>query len=145
MPAPRPLVVIVDDHAGFRSAARGLFEARGYDVVAEADSGAALWAVLERCVPDLVVLDIGLGAENGFDVARVLTHAHPSVAVLLVSASDHYAGLERIQASGARGFVGKSDLMRVDLEAIWRHSHAWFPDSTATAAPLRCGTPGFSA
>ena len=36
----RPRVVIVDDQAGFRSVARRLLEARGYDVVAEAASGA---------------------------------------------------------------------------------------------------------
>jgi CheY-like chemotaxis protein len=119
MPARRPSVVIVDDHAGFRSAACALFAARGYDVVGAADSRASLGAIFDLCVPDLVVLDVGLGAENGFDVARALTDAHPSVAVLLVSASNHHADPQRVRDSGACGFIPKSQLMTVDIEEIW--------------------------
>src|SRR4051812_34998457 len=70
MPAPRPRVVIVDDNAGFREAARELFTARGWDVVAEADCAAVALSAVTASAPDLVVVDVGLGADNGFEIAR---------------------------------------------------------------------------
>jgi len=42
-----PTVVIVDDHPGFRSSARALLEAAGFEVVGEAENGASALAAVE--------------------------------------------------------------------------------------------------
>jgi CheY-like chemotaxis protein len=120
MPSTR--VLIVDDHPVFRGVARDLLEARGFVVAAEADGLVTALEALERCVPDAVLLDVCLGQESGYDVARALTDARPGLAVLLVSADDRHLCRERVRDSGACGFVLKPRLVHADLGAFWRHA-----------------------
>ena len=110
-------VLIVDDQAPFRTAARALLERRGYQVVGEASDGAAAVALATRLLPDAVLLDVRLGADDGFAVARALTRACPGTAVLLTSCEDQRA--DEVAASGARGFLRKEQLPAADLAAFW--------------------------
>ncbi len=113
-------VLIGDDHDAFREAARDLLEHRGYTVVGDAgDATAAVEAAL-RLQPDAVLLDVHLGSDDGFAVARVLARACPGAAVLLVSSDDYRHLSQRVEDSGARGFVLKSQLAVADLAACWR-------------------------
>ena len=66
-------VLIVDDHAGFRSFARALLEAEGFDVVGEAQDGATAIAEGARLGPQLVLLDVALPDMDGFAVCDALT------------------------------------------------------------------------
>ena len=115
----RPQVVIVDDHATFRGAARMLLEARGYDVVAEAVSADAALAAVERHAPTAVLLDVRLGEDDGFALCGTLTRRHPELAVLLASDGDFEHIADRVATCGARGFVRKSRLALVDLGQFW--------------------------
>ncbi len=56
----RPTVVIVDDHAGFRSRARALLEAEGFDVVGEAEDWVSALVAIGQLHPHVVFLDIQL-------------------------------------------------------------------------------------
>ena len=111
-------ILIVDDHPMFRRAARELLHARGYDVIAEADSPRNALGVVERLAPDGVLVDVHLGDESGFDLARALTCAHPDLAVLLTS-SDDLERPEGAHACGACGFVLKARLTAVDFELFF--------------------------
>ena len=115
----RPQVVIVDDHATFRGAARMLLEARGYDVVAEAVDAAAALAAVEEHEPTAVLLDVRLGEDDGFALCGTLTRRHPELAVLLASDGDFEHIADRVATCGARGFVRKSRLALVDLGQFW--------------------------
>ncbi len=115
----RPQVVIVDDHATFRGAARMLLEARGYDVVAEAVSADAALAAVEEHEPTAVLLDVRLGEDDGFALCGTLTRRHPELAVLLASDGDFEHMADRVATCGARGFVPKSRLALVDLGEFW--------------------------
>jgi DNA-binding NarL/FixJ family response regulator len=115
----RPQVVIVDDHATFRGAARMLLEARGYDVVAEAVSADAALAAVEQHEPTAVLLDVRLGEDDGFALCGTLTRRHPELAVLLASDGDFEHIADRVATCGARGFVRKSRLAQVDLGEFW--------------------------
>src|SRR5438552_3869624 len=53
-------VLIVDDHPSFRASARSLLEADGYEIVGEAENGAAAVRAAEALHPDLVLLDVQL-------------------------------------------------------------------------------------
>jgi DNA-binding NarL/FixJ family response regulator len=112
-------VVIVDDQPGFRHAARRLLEARGYDVVAEACSAATAIDAVEHHEPTALLLDVRLGDDDGFAVCGTLTRSHPGLAVLLASDGDYEHMQEQIAACGARGFVQKAQLARVDLGHYW--------------------------
>ncbi len=65
-------VLIVDDHAGFRRAARAILEEEGYDVIAESATGTEAFEAVERFRPTLVLLDIGMPGMDGYEVARRL-------------------------------------------------------------------------
>src|SRR3954453_12099523 len=110
-------VVVVDDQATFRQAARLLLTARGYRVVAEAGcAGTALDAV-ERHAPEGVLLDVRLGDDDGFEVCRLLTRSRPELAVLLASADEQDS--ERVTRCGARGFVQKHRLLQINFAEFW--------------------------
>jgi len=63
-------VLVVDDHAGFRSFAQRLLSAAGFVVVGEVGNGADAVAASERLRPDAVLLDVQLPDLDGFEVAR---------------------------------------------------------------------------
>jgi DNA-binding NarL/FixJ family response regulator len=114
----RPTVVIVDDHAGFRSSARALLEAEGFDVVGEAVDGMSALTVIGRLHPRVVLLDVQLPDIDGFEVAERLAGAGDPAAVVLVSTRDASAYRRRLARSPARGFIAKSELSGDALAAL---------------------------
>ena len=65
-------VLIVDDHPGFRAAARRLLELEGYEVVGEAEDGLSAIAAARELRPDFILLDVQLPDVDGFEVAERL-------------------------------------------------------------------------
>ena len=109
--------VIVDDSALFLRAARALLEREGVAVVGVAYTGAEARREVEELRPDVTLVDINLGGESGFDLARQLTEdgleAPPKVVLISTHAEADFADL--IAESPVVGFVAKSD---VSAEAI---------------------------
>ena len=118
MPADPVTLVLVDDDVDFRSAARELFTFRGYSVLCEAGCVASALTLVRRRVPDVVVVDIHLGHESGFDLARELTGEHPDLAVVLMSADEQAGEAGHVRACGARGFLPKSEITSQDLAEL---------------------------
>ena len=108
---PSPAILIVDDHDGFRTFARGMLEAAGF-TVAEAATGAEATEAARAVRPGLVLLDIGLPDFDGFEVARRLATVAGSPAPVVVLTSTReardYGG--QIAASPAAGFLPKDQL-----------------------------------
>jgi DNA-binding NarL/FixJ family response regulator len=104
--------LIVDDNAQFLNAARALLEREGVEVVGVASTATEAIQRIQELRPDVTLLDIHLGAESGFDVAKRLDqHANnATVPVILISthAEEDYADL--IAASPVLGFLSKSAL-----------------------------------
>ena len=116
----RVRVVIVDDKPIFRDAARRCLTARGYAVVAEASCAASAMEAVERHQPDAMLLDVELGEDDGFAVCDDVTRIRPDLAVILTSVENIYEHVpERIESCGARGFVRKEYLPRVDFGRFW--------------------------
>jgi DNA-binding NarL/FixJ family response regulator len=108
-------VLIVDDAATFREAAREVLVARGYDVVGEAADAASALAEADRLAPEAVLLDLRLDADSGFELSARLRGRVPPPRVLMVSADD--AGVPR--ASGSVAFAVKSSLAHIDLGVVF--------------------------
>jgi DNA-binding NarL/FixJ family response regulator len=105
-------LLIVDDSPRFLQAARGLLERQGLSVVGVAAHGAAALQQAEALRPDLTLVDIDLGGESGFELARRL-HREAGLApgeLILISVHDPDDFAELISASPAGGFLSKSDL-----------------------------------
>ena len=72
MRAVTATVLIVDDHAGFRTFVRALLEEEGFDVVGEATDGAGALALARALAPEDVLLDVALPDMDGFAVCDAL-------------------------------------------------------------------------
>lgn len=103
-------LLIVDDHAGFRSFARALFESEGFDVVGEAPDGASALAAARRLNPEIVLLDVNLPDQDGFSVCEELTAGEDGPAIVMTSSRDISSYRRRLEHSRARGFIAKVDL-----------------------------------
>jgi DNA-binding NarL/FixJ family response regulator len=110
--------LIVDDSAAFRRVAREFLEEEGIHVVGIATTGADAVAGARQLRPDVALVDVDLGGENGFAVARRLAEENGDVTLILISshAEDEFA--ELIDASPAIGFVAKSELGAEAIEAL---------------------------
>jgi CheY-like chemotaxis protein len=99
--------VVVEDSAEFLRAARSLLEREGIIVAASASTGAEALRRVAEHHPDIVLVDIRLGDESGFDVAERLGRHTP---VILISAHPEQDFADLIDASPAIGFLPKSRL-----------------------------------
>ena len=106
----RRSVLIVDDHAGFRSAARALLEDAGFEVVGEAADGASALEAVRELRPEVVLLDVQLPDLNGFDVAERFATEEPMPAVVFISSRGASAFRWRVAANPGWRFIAKSDL-----------------------------------
>jgi two-component system, NarL family, nitrate/nitrite response regulator NarL len=103
--------LIVDDNAGFLDAAAALLEREGVTVVGVASASADALAQARELRPDVVLVDITLGQESGFDVAQRLADtdsAHSAVILISTHAEADFADL--IEEAPVAGFVPKSEL-----------------------------------
>jgi DNA-binding NarL/FixJ family response regulator len=110
--------LIVDDSQAFLAAARDLLEREGLHVVAVASTGdEAHRQCLERR-PDVALVDIDLGGESGFDVARQLTAAGPDCRVILISAYSGGDFADMVEESSAVSFLPKPQLSAAAIHGI---------------------------
>lgn len=104
--------MIVDDSPRFLEAARCLLEGQGIAVVAVASDSAQALRHAEHLRPEVALVDIDLGVENGLDLARRLqceTGPFPPRVILVSNhAEDEYADL--IEESPVAGFIAKTGL-----------------------------------
>ena len=111
-------VLIVDDHAGFRTTARALLEAEGFEVVGEAATGDAGLRCAKELRPDVILLDVALPDFDGFEVASRLTSNGSAPAIVITSSRDASDFGDLVTKSGARGFIPKGELSGAALASL---------------------------
>ncbi len=113
-------ILIVDDNASFLEASSALLERQGLSVVAIASTVAEALAQTDRFGPDVVLVDITLGRESGFELTRRLINdgrgKWPVVILISTHLESDFADL--IAASPASGFLPKSELSAKAIRAI---------------------------
>ena len=118
--AERVSVMIVDDQPPFRDAARAvLSRIDGFDLVAEVDSGEGAVATSVELRPDLVLMDINMGALDGIEATRQITDAHPETKVILVSTYSLEDLPITARSSGAIAYVNKDELSPRVVRRLW--------------------------
>jgi DNA-binding NarL/FixJ family response regulator len=103
--------LIVDDNELFLDGARSLLSREGFDVVGVALNSADALRLIESTKPDVILVDVELGDENGFELAERISgnsgaHSH----VILVSTHSEEDLAQLIEASPALGFIPKTHL-----------------------------------
>lgn len=116
-------VLIVDDHAPFRSAVRVLLERGGFRIVGEVGDGDGALDAVRRLRPDVVLLDIQLPGDDGFAVCeRILDVSGDPGAVapvvVLTSGRPLSTFRRRLALSQAAGFIAKTDLTAIGLSLL---------------------------
>src|SRR5262244_3291409 len=102
----RQHIVVVEDEAAQRQILLDYLSKQGYRVTGF-ESGAGLRRLIERELPNLVLLDVGLPGEDGFAIARWLRERSARVGIIMVTAAsdtvDRVVGLE----TGADDYIAK--------------------------------------
>jgi DNA-binding response OmpR family regulator len=116
-------ILIVDDDPDVRLGLHVRLKASHYDVVFAADGMASI-AEARKHLPDLIILDLGLPAGDGFSVLERLK-ANDSLSlipVIVVSARDRHANVDRVLKAGAKAFLQKpvdnAELLAVIRQAL---------------------------
>lgn len=112
--------LIVDDNPGFLQSARILLEREGLRVVAVASTSEDALHRIEELRPDVVLVDVHLGDENGFDVVcwfhDRLGPSTPDLILISINTEEDLG--ELIAESPALGFISKSRLSASSIHAL---------------------------
>jgi DNA-binding NarL/FixJ family response regulator len=113
-------VLVVDDQEMFRTVAHAVVDATpGFVLAGEAADGQEALAAVERCGPELVLLDVRMPGMDGIEVARRLDASHPELAVVLISI-DELADLPSAAAKPrAVPLMRKQDFSPRVLRILW--------------------------
>ncbi len=113
-------VLVVDDQAPFRSAAKAVLRrADGFELVGEASSGAEAVSLADELEPALVLMDINMPDMNGIEATRRIVAAHPQTVVILLSTYELADLPSDAVTSGARAYVHKERLAADTLRRLW--------------------------
>jgi DNA-binding NarL/FixJ family response regulator len=111
--------LIVDDSSPYLEAATRRLESDGLTVVGVAETGEAALQLVRELRPDVVLVDVVLGEENGFDLARRLAAAganRPAVIMISTQAEEDVA--DEVAEASVAGFVAKTELSAQALERL---------------------------
>jgi DNA-binding NarL/FixJ family response regulator len=102
--------LIVDDNEAFLASASRLLSTQGFEVVGRALSGEEALRLAEQLQPDVALVDVQLGSEDGVEVTRRLAATPHATRVILISSHSKDELGQLIADSPAIGFLPKSAL-----------------------------------
>ena len=118
--------LIVDDSEPFLESARRLLESQGIEIVGTSTSGAQALELAVALAPDLALVDVELGEEDGVALAGQIHSRSPATRVVLISTYGYDEMHDLIATSAAVGFLPKGrlsgDAVRALLEGGLRAS-----------------------
>ncbi|MCA9861096.1 MAG: response regulator transcription factor [Thermomicrobiales bacterium] len=101
-------ILIVDDHAPFRTGLTALLSASDeFVIVGEIDEGSRVPAAIEQFQPDVVLMDLNMPGMSGIDATRTTVSAAPHVGVLVLTMFDDDDSVFAALQAGARGYLLK--------------------------------------
>jgi two-component system invasion response regulator UvrY len=113
-------VLVVDDQAPFRAAARAVVaRVPGFELAGEATSGEEAVELVEKLRPGVVLMDINMGAMDGLEATRLITAAHPETLVILVSTYTEDDMPPAARSCGASAYVNKDELSPRVVRLLW--------------------------
>lgn len=98
----------MDDHPLFRDGVRSLLEARGIEIVGEANDGREALDAAARLSPDVILMDIAMPRMDGLEATRLLKARQPETKIVILTVSDEDRTLFEAVKSGAEGYLLKN-------------------------------------
>jgi pilus assembly protein CpaE len=118
-------VLLVDDQAPFRLAARAVFaRLEGFEVVGEAESGEEAVSVAAEFRPGLVLMDIYLPGMGGIEATRQILSRDPEAVVILCSTYEQADLPPDVQTCGARAYLNKATFGPDSVLRVWESRNA---------------------
>jgi DNA-binding NarL/FixJ family response regulator len=112
-------VLLADDHQVIREGLRMLLDSHnGVEVVGEAENGRKVIAMLQKIVPDVIVMDVSMPELNGIDATTRIRKEYPSVKILALSMHTDRRFIEGMLKAGASGYLVKDCAATELLSAI---------------------------
>ena len=103
-------VIIIDDHPLFSRGLSQLIETqKDYKVTGIAKNKTEAMEAITRTKPDLAILDLNLGQEDGLELIKDILFVSPETKVLVLSMHDERFYAERALKAGARGYIMKQE------------------------------------
>jgi DNA-binding NarL/FixJ family response regulator len=101
-------VLLADDHPLMRMGMRRILEAHGgFEVVAEASTGAEVLPLIGRTSPDVVLLDLRMPGVDGLGCLERMRKRYPAVKAIVISANTDPEQMQAAFDRGARGYIVK--------------------------------------
>jgi DNA-binding NarL/FixJ family response regulator len=129
-------VVIVDDHDRFRTGLMSTLNAENdLKVVGEGASAADAIELARVLNPDIIVLDLDMPG-NGLHAAEVISKLHPTIKIVMLTASTDEHDIQTAQENGATGYIVKGITARsliTTLRNIFDGAQSW--PALAVGAP----------
>jgi DNA-binding NarL/FixJ family response regulator len=121
-PGPaRKILLLVDDHPVLRRGLTALIESEpDLAVLGAVGTRVAALEAIGKCRPDLVIVDLALGDEDGLDLVKEIKTRYPNIPSLVLSMHDEAVFAERALSAGALGYITKQQLDETVLSAIRR-------------------------
>jgi DNA-binding NarL/FixJ family response regulator len=124
-------LIVADDHEVVRSGIGSLLEGSDVEIVGTAGNVTETVSLTESIKPDVVLLDVRLGQEDGLTALEQIRTQAPDVSVVMMSTYDNPTYVARAIALGATDYILK-DSSRVEvLEAIQRAAQKEAPSETS--------------
>ncbi len=118
---PAKRLLVVDDHPILRRGLTALIQSEpGLAVHGAVGARLAALEAIREGQPDLVIVDLALGDEDGLDLVKEIKTRYPKVPSLVLSMHDEAVYAERALSAGALGYVTKQQLDETVLCAIRR-------------------------
>lgn len=112
-------VFIVDDHPVFRQGLIALVEQQpDFSVIGEAAGGTDAFNLLQKQMPDVLIVDLTLAEGSGLQLIRMVRGHDTNVKILVASMHDDAIYAERALRAGANGYINKEQAASRIIDAI---------------------------
>jgi len=112
-------VIIIDDHPLFSRGLSQLIETqKDFKVIGFAKDRNEALSLLDKTTPDLAIVDLNLGQEDGLELIKDILVIHPNTKILVLSMHDERFYAERAIKAGAKGYIMKAEAESQVINAI---------------------------
>lgn len=112
-------VLIADDHTILRQGIKALLDNQaGIEVIGEAKDGREALTLIERLLPDVILMDIAMPGLNGLEATRRIKKKFPGIKVLVLTMYTNEEYVFQILQAGANGYLVKETAFQDLISAI---------------------------